>query len=241
MAGHSKFKNIMHRKGAQDKKRAKIFTRALKEVSVAAKAGPDEASNPRLRAAISAAKAVNVPKDKIQNAIDKASSSDANDNLESIDYEGYASGGVAIIIEAVTDNRNRTVSEIRSTLNKNGGSLAESGAVSFMFKRVGLIEYDHAAASEEEMMEIALECGAEDCYVSDTTHRVVCTVENFSSVMSALEDSLEITPILAGLAWIPTTHKELEDEEKIESIVRLISSLEDLDDVQNVFTNMTGA
>ncbi len=235
MAGHSQFKNIMHRKGAQDAKRAKLFTKLLKEVFVAAKIGPDPAYNPRLRAAINAAKVVNVPKDKIQNAMDKAINPANAENFEEIRYEGYGPNGIAIIVEALTDSRNRTASEVRSIFTKNGGSLGETGSVNFLFNRIGLIVYPKTVATEEQMFEAALEVGASDCATYEEHHEIICEPESFGSVRDELEKKYG-TADSSQLTWRPLTQTELDAEGK-EKIQKLIDALEDSDDVQTVISN----
>src|SRR5271154_3366803 len=187
MAGHSQFKNIMHKKGKQDALRSKLFSKLAREITVAAKMGlPDPAMNARLRAAVLEARAENMPKDNIERAIKKASSADT-ENYDEVRYEGYAPGGVAVIIEALTDNRNRTAGEVRSYFTKAGGALAETGAVAFMFDRVGSIEYDAKVATEDEMMEAAIEAGADDVVSDADGHEIVTSLESFAEVVKALE------------------------------------------------------
>jgi YebC/PmpR family DNA-binding regulatory protein len=235
MAGHSQFKNIMHKKGKQDAVRSKVFSKLAREITVAAKLGlPDPNMNPRLRAAVLAARAENMPKDNIERAIKKAAGGDT-ENYDEVRYEGYAPGGVAVIIEALTDNRNRTAGEVRSYFTKAGGALAETGAVSFMFDRVGLIEYDSDAASEDDMMEAALESGADDVASTDEGHEVVTSVEALKDVSKALEERFG-EPRRAGLVWKPQNTIEVDDEAG-EKILRLVGSLEDNDDVQKVYFN----
>src|ERR1700759_3366912 len=188
MAGHSQFKNIMHKKGKQDAIRSKLFSKLAREITVAAKLGlPDPAMNARLRAAVIAARAENMPKDNIERAIKKASGADG-ENYDEIRYEGYAPGGVAVIVEALTDNRNRTAGEVRSYFTKAGGNLAETGAVSFMFDRVGIIEYELDKGSADDMLEAALEAGAYDCTTSDQGHEFVCEANSLADVARALEE-----------------------------------------------------
>jgi YebC/PmpR family DNA-binding regulatory protein len=235
MAGHSQFKNIMHRKGRQDAMRSKLFSKLAREITVAAKLGlPDPGMNARLRAAIQAARAENMPKDNIDRAIKKAAGNDG-ENYEEIRYEGYAPGGVAVIVEALTDNRNRTASEVRSYFTKAGGSLAETGAVSFMFDRVGVIEFDAKAASEDAMMEAAIEAGAEDVSSSEDGHEIVTTMENLRDVAKALEDKFG-EPRKAALVWKPQNLIAADDEAG-EKIMKLLDSLEENDDVQHVYSN----
>jgi len=235
MAGHSQFKNIMHKKGKQDAIRSKIFGKLAREITVAAKAGlPDPNMNARLRAAVLAAKAENMPKDNIDRAIKKASGADS-ENYDEVRYEGYAPGGVAVIIEALTDNRNRTAGEVRSYFTKAGGALAETGAVSFMFDRVGLVEFDKKVASEDAMMEAAIEAGADDVSTGDEIHEVVTTVEGLRDVAKALEEKFGDSR-KAALTWRPQNTIKVDDEQG-EKILKLIGALEDNDDVQNVYAN----
>jgi YebC/PmpR family DNA-binding regulatory protein len=235
MAGHSQFKNIMHKKGRADAARSKLFSKLAREVTVSAKLGlPDPDHNPRLRAAILAARAENMPKDNIERAIKKAQGGDAA-NYDEIRYEGYGPGGVAIIVEALTDNRNRTASEVRSFLTRHGGSLAETGAVSFMFNRVGVIEYDSGKASGDAMLEAAIEAGAEDVSSTASGHEIVAAAENFQEVARKLEAKFG-EPRKAGLVWRPQNTVAVDDESG-EKILKLIETLEDSDDVQNVYAN----
>jgi YebC/PmpR family DNA-binding regulatory protein len=235
MAGHSQFKNIMHKKGKQDAIRSKLFSKLAREITVAAKMGlPDPNMNARLRAAVLAARAENMPKDNIERAIKKASGADA-ENYDEVRYEGYAPGGVAVIVEALTDNRNRTAGEVRSYFTKAGGALAETGAVSFMFDRVGLVEFDKKAASEDAMMEAAIDAGADDVTTTDEIHEVITSVESLRDVAKALEDRFG-EPRKAALAWRPQTMIKVDDESG-EKILKLVGLLEDNDDVQNVYAN----
>jgi len=235
MAGHSKFKNIMHRKGAQDKKRAKMFSRLSKEITVAAKMGaPDPAMNPRLRAAIASARAQNMPKDNIERAIKKSQEA-GGEEYEEIRYEGFAPGGVGVIVEALTDNRNRTAGEVRAAFSKHGGNLAETGAVSFMFDRVGEIEYPAEAGTAEAMLEAALEAGADDCQSDDDGHRFYCEPDALHDVAGALENQLG-EPNATRLTWRPQNTVGIDDE-KAESLIKMLDALEDADDVQNVYAN----
>ena len=235
MAGHSQFKNIMHRKGKQDKVRSKVFGKLAREITVSAKLGlPDPAFNPRLRAAVLAARAENMPKDNIERAIKKALGGDA-ENYDEVRYEGYGPGGVAVIIEALTDNRNRTASEVRATFTKHGGNLAETGAVSFMFDRVGVVQFDANVASAEEMLDAAIEAGAEDVVSNSNGHEVYTTQESLRDVAKALEAKFG-EPRKAALLWKPQNTIALDDE-KGEQLFGLIELLEELDDVQNVYAN----
>ncbi len=235
MAGHSQFKNIMHKKGKQDKLRAKLFSKLAREITVAAKLGmPDPAFNPRLRLAVLAARAENMPKDNIERAINKATGGDG-ENYDEIRYEGYGPGGIAVIVEALTDNRNRTASEVRSYFTKSGGSLGETGSVAFMFDHVGEITFDASAASEDDMMEAAIEAGADDVATEDETHIVTTAMEDLAEVTKSLEEQFG-EPKSSKLVWRPQTTSAV-DEETAEKVLRLIGSLEDNDDVQNVYAN----
>jgi YebC/PmpR family DNA-binding regulatory protein len=235
MAGHSQFKNIMHRKGRKDAVRSKLFGKLAREITVAAKLGlPDPAINPRLRAAIIAARAENMPKDNIERAIKKASGSEA-ENYEEIRYEGYGPGGVAVIVEVLTDNRNRAAGDVRATFTKSGGNLAETGAVSFMFDHVGVIEYDAKVASAEAMFEAALEAGADDVVSNADSHEIYAAQDHFGSVAKALEAKFG-EPRRASLVWRPQNTVAVDDEQG-EKVLRLIESLNEHDDVQNVYAN----
>jgi YebC/PmpR family DNA-binding regulatory protein len=236
MAGHSQFKNIMHKKGKQDAIRSKLFSKLAREITVAAKLGlPDPAMNARLRAAVIAARAENMPKDNIERAIKKAAGGEG-ENYDEVRYEGYAPGGVAVIVEALTDNRNRTAGEVRSYFAKAGGSLAETGAVSFMFDRVGLIVFDRKAADDEAMFEAAIEAGADDVVSGPEEHEVITSVEALREAQKALEAKFG-EPMRASIVWRPQTMIAVDDEMG-EKILRLIGSLEDNDDVQNVTANV---
>jgi YebC/PmpR family DNA-binding regulatory protein len=235
MAGHSQFKNIMHRKGVQDVKKAKIFNKLGREITVAAKMGlPDPAMNPRLRAAVIAARQKNMPKDRIDRAIKSAEGGDAAD-YESIRYEGYGPGGVALIVEALTDNRNRTAPEIRTAFSKAGGALGETNSVSFMFQRLGVITYPGSAASADAIFETAAEAGAENVDSEGGEHEVTTTVENFSAVRDALEEKYG-SATNAALEWRPLTFAT-PTAEQAEALFKLIDVLEDNDDVQTVAAN----
>jgi len=235
MAGHSQFKNIMHRKGRQDKVKSKLFGKLAREITVSAKIGlPDPAMNPRLRAAIIAARAENMPKDNIERAIKKALGGDA-ENYEEIRYEGYGPGGVAVIVEVLTDNRNRTAGEVRATFTKSGGNLAETGAVSFMFDHIGVIEYDAKAAGPEAMFEAALEAGADDVVSSEDGHEIYAVPDSFGSVAKALEAKFG-EPRKSSLVWRPQNTVSVDDEQG-EKVLKLIDSLNEHDDVQNVYAN----
>ncbi|MEH3144571.1 MAG: YebC/PmpR family DNA-binding transcriptional regulator [Methylobacterium frigidaeris] len=235
MAGHSQFKNIMHRKGRVDAVRSKLFSKLAREITVAAKLGtPDPAMNPRLRAAVLAARAENMPKDNIERAIKKAVGGEG-ENYEEIRYEGYGPGGAALIVEAQTDNRNRTASDVRSAFTKAGGSLAETGAVSFMFDRVGLIAFPAAVADADAMLEAAIEAGADDVKSDETGHEVTCEQGALSEVARALEGRFG-EPTRTALVWRPQNTVDVDDETG-EKLIRLVEVIEDQDDVQNVFVN----
>jgi YebC/PmpR family DNA-binding regulatory protein len=235
MAGHSQFKNIMHKKGKQDAIRSKLFSKLAREITVAAKLGlPDPSMNARLRAAVIAARAENMPKDNIERAIKKASGGEA-ENYDEVRYEGYAPGGVAIIVEALTDNRNRTAGEVRSNFAKAGGALAETGAVSFLFDRVGLIVYARGSASDEAMLEAAIDAGAEDVVSEGGTHEIVTSMETLREAQKALEAKFG-EPQKAAIAWRPQNTIAVDDEAG-EKILKLVDALEENDDVQNVYAN----
>lgn len=235
MAGHSQFKNIMHRKGRQDAVRSKMFSKLAREITVAAKAGvPDPSMNPRLRLAIQNAKAQSMPKDNIERAIKKAAGGDS-ENYEEVRYEGYGPGGVAVIVEALTDNRNRTASNVRAAFTKSGGALGETGSVGFMFNRVGEIIYKLEAGDADTVMEAAIEAGAEDVQSDEDGHAIICAFEDIGDVSKALEASLGEAETIKAV-WKPETGAPV-DEEKAQSVLRLIATLEDDDDVQNVYAN----
>jgi len=235
MAGHSQFKNIMHRKGRQDAARSKIFSKLAREITVAAKAGlPDPAANPRLRLAIQNAKAQSMPKENIERAIKKASGNDG-ENYDEIRYEGYGPGGVAIIVEALTDNRNRTASNVRAAFTKAGGSLGETGSVSFMFDRVGEIVYPASVGDADKVMEAAIEAGADDVTSDENGHVITCAFENLGEVVASLEKALG-EPESTKTVWRPQNVTPV-DEERARSVLKLIAILEDDDDVQNVYAN----
>jgi YebC/PmpR family DNA-binding regulatory protein len=235
MAGHSQFKNIMHKKGKQDAIRSKLFSKLAREITVAAKMGlPDPAMNARLRAAVIDARAENMPKDNIDRAIKKASGSDS-ENYDEVRYEGYAPGGVAVIVEALTDNRNRTAGDVRSNFTKAGGALAETGAVSFMFDRVGLILFDKSVASDDAMLEAAIEAGADDVVSGADGHEVITALESLRDAQKALEAKFG-EPRKASLVWRPQNTIAVDDEAG-EKILKLVGALEENDDVQNVYAN----
>ena len=235
MAGHSQYKNIMFRKGRQDKERSKLFSKLAREVTVAARQGmPDPAHNPRLRAAIAAAKQQSMPKDNIQRAIDKATGAGA-ENIEEIRYEGYGPGGAALIVEAQTDNRNRTGSDVRSLFSKYGGALGEPNSVTFLFNRTGVIAYPKGKGSDDAMLEAAIDAGADECVSSAEMHEFLTGIESFGAVRDALEARLGPAEA-ARIEWRPQTATPVSDENG-ESLIKLLEALEDHDDVQNVFGN----
>jgi YebC/PmpR family DNA-binding regulatory protein len=236
MAGHSQFKNIMYRKGAQDKKRAKIFTKIIRELTTAARTGlPDPNANPRLRAAITAAKEANMSKDTVERAIKRGSGADDGENYEEVRYEGYGPGGVAIIVEALTDNRNRTASEVRAAFAKAGGNLGESNSVSFMFDRLGQVTYPARVASVDEMFEAAVEAGADNVESSAEEHVVTGAAETLNGLRDALERRFG-APASARLTWKPKALAPVEGG-AAEALFKLLEALEDSDDVQRVFAN----
>ncbi|MBF0270367.1 MAG: YebC/PmpR family DNA-binding transcriptional regulator [Alphaproteobacteria bacterium] len=236
MAGHSQFKNIMHRKGAQDAKRAKVFTKIIRELTVSAKTGlADPAANPRLRAAIQEARANNMPRDTIERAIKRGQGGDDGANYEEVRYEGYGPGGVAVIVEALTDNRNRTASDIRSAFSKNGGNLGETNSVSFQFDRVGAIHFPVKAASADAMFEAALEAGADNVESGEEGHDVTCAMDDLGMVREALEAKFG-TPESARLEWRPKVTTPI-DGEAAETLLKLLEVLDDHDDVQRVASN----
>ena len=237
MAGHSHAKNVMHRKAAQGAKKAKAFGKLIREITVAAKQGlPDPAANPRLRAAVRAALAANMTKDTIDRDIKRAATGGQGEDYEEVRYEGYGPNGVAIIVEALTDNRNRTAGELRSTFAKNGGTLGETNSVAFQFERKGVIDYPFAAASAEAMLEAAIEAGAQDVESDPATgHEVTTSIEDFFAVRDALEARFGPAGS-AKIEWVPTTVVEL-DEEKARDVLKLVDALDDNDDVQNVYAN----
>ncbi len=235
MAGHSKFKNIMYRKGAQDAKRSKMFSKLSKEITVAAKmGGPDPDANPRLRLAVQNARGQSMPKDNIERAIKKADAGDT-ETYDEIRYEGYGPGGTAVIVEALTDNRNRSASNIRASFSKNGGTLGETGSVAFMFDRVGEIIYAPEAGDADTVLEQAIEAGAEDVVSDEDGHTIICSFEDLGEVSKSLEAALGAAESVKVI-WKPQNLVEV-DEEKAGTLMKLINALEDDDDVQNVFTN----
>jgi YebC/PmpR family DNA-binding regulatory protein len=235
MAGHSQFKNIMHRKGKQDGIRSKMFSKLAREITVAAKTGlPDPTMNAALRLAVQNAKAQSMPKDNIERAIKKASGADA-ETYDAIRYEGYGPGGVAVIVETLTDNRNRTASSVRSTFSKAGGALGETGSVSFSFDHVGEITYKASVGDADKVMEAAIEAGAEDVVSDEDGHTIYCAFEDMNEVSKALESVLGEASSVKAI-WKPQNTIEV-DEDKATSLMKLIDTLEDDDDVQNVYSN----
>ncbi len=236
MAGHSHAKNIMHRKAAQSAKKAQAFGKLIREITVSAKQGlPDPAANPRLRAAVRAALAANMTRDTVDRAIKRAATAGQGEDYVEVRYEGYGPNGVAIIVEALTDNRNRTASDLRSTFAKHGGALGETNSVAFQFERKGVIAYPAAAADPDTMLEAAIEAGASDVESDTDGHEITTTVEDFAAVRDALEARFG-APESAKLEWIPTTTVDL-DEEKARDVLKLVDALDDNDDVQNVYAN----
>lgn len=235
MSGHSKWANIQHRKGRQDAKRGKVFTKAAKEIIIAAKTGGDPAGNPRLRAAIAAAKAVNLPKDKIEAAIRKGTGEDAGGDFVEAFYEGYGPGGIALMVEVATDNKNRTVADVRHLFTKHGGSMGENGSVGWMFERKGVITVDRAAYDEDAIMEKALEAGADDVVDDTDVWTIQTAMGDFANVRDALENA-GVAMQSAELAMVPSTLTQVDVETGLK-LLRLIDALDDNDDVQNVYVN----
>jgi YebC/PmpR family DNA-binding regulatory protein len=236
MAGHSQFKNIMYRKGAQDKKRAKMFTKLIRELTTAARGGlPDPAANPRLRAAILAARQANMPRDTVERAIKRGAGEEDADHYEEVRYEGYGPEGIAVIVEALTDNRNRTASDIRAAFTKWGGNLGETNSVSFMFDRVGEIAFPAAVGSADILFEAAVEAGADNVESDADGHRIVCAPDDLNAVRDALERRFG-APASAKLAWVPKTLNPIEGS-SAETLMKLLEALDDSDDVQNVYAN----
>ncbi len=236
MSGHSQFKNIMHRKGAQDAKRAKIFTKLIRELTTAARSGlPDPNMNPRLRAALVAARTANMSRDTIERAIKRGAGGEDATNYEEVRYEGYGPGGIAIIVEALTDNRNRSASEIRTAFNKHGGAMGETNSVSFMFERKGMVRYPAKVASADAMFEAALEAGADNVESDGEAHEATSAPEDFAQLRDKLEAKFG-PPLEARLAWRPLNNVPVEGE-NAERLLKLIEALEDNDDVQHVSAN----
>ena len=236
MAGHSQFKNIMHRKGAQDIKRGRIFAKIIREITVSARLGlPDPATNPRLRSAMIAARQQNMPKDTIDRAIKKATGAGGDQDIFEMRYEGYGPAGVAVIVESLTDNKNRTASEVRTAFAKSGGALGETNSVAFMFSRLGVVRYGPTVADEDTMLEAAIEAGAENVETSADGHEITVPIDDFFAVRDALEARFGVAD-LAKLEWRPNVSVTL-DEGKAASVLKLLDVLEDNDDVQNVYAN----
>jgi len=237
MAGHSQFKNIMHRKGAQDKKRGKVFTKLIRELTTAARTGlPDPAANPRLRAAVTAARQSNMPRDTIDRAIKRGAGGEDFEAYEEMRYEGYGPGGVAVIVEALTDNRNRTAGDVRTAFTKSGGTLGETNSVSFQFARIGQVTYPVETASADAVLEAAIEAGADDVESDETEHRILCAVDDLSIVRDALETKFG-PATAAKLVWKPQVLVPVEAEDTAIGLFKLIEALEDSDDVQTVYAN----
>ncbi len=237
MAGHSQFKNIMYRKGAQDKMRAKIFSKLAREITVAAKqGGGDPASNPRLRLAIQTARSENMPKDNIERAVLKGTQGTDTSNYEEVRYEGMGPGKVSVIVEALTDNRARTAPVLRSLFSKNGGALGETGSVTFNFERIGYIEYPVAVGTPDAIFEAALDAGADDVVSTDETHEITCQPDDLAAVRDVLEGKLG-TPNVARRDWKPMVQKEITDLETAQKLMKFIDLLNEDDDVQRVITN----
>ncbi len=236
MSGHSQFKNIMHRKGAQDKKRAKVFTKLIRELTSAARIGlPDPAANPRLRAAVLAARAANMSKDTVERAIKRGAGGGEGEAYEEVRYEGYGPGGVAVLVECLTDNRNRTASDVRAAFAKAGGNLGETNSVNFLFDRVGQVAYPATIASSDAMFEAAVDAGADDVESGDDEHLILCASDALNEVRDALEKRFGAA-LAAKFVWKPKTLVPV-DGETAEALFKLLEALEDSDDVQNVFAN----
>ncbi len=237
MAGHSQFKNIMYRKGAQDAKRAKAFAKIAREIIVSVKSGGAEASsNPRLRAALASARAANMPKDNIDRAIKKAAGGDDLSNYEEVRYEGYGVAGVAVIVETLTDNRNRTASEVRSTFSKNGGNLGETGSVGFCFERLGILHFEDSKFNFDQVFEAAVNAGADNVEPIDNLFEVSCPMDAFAAVRDSLIETLG-DPLEAKIMWRPL-NTTVVNEDQAKTLFKMIDTLEDSDDVQNVYTNV---
>ena len=236
MAGHSQFKNIMHRKGAQDARRARQFAKLIREITVSARIGlPDPAANPRLRTAMAEARGANMPRDTIERAVKKATGAAGGEDYVDVRYEGYGPAGVAVIVEALTDNRNRTASDVRAAFNKHGGALGETNSVAFLFARLGVVQYPAATATADAMLEAAIDAGADNVESGPDGHEVTCAPDDWHAVRDALEARFG-PPAAARLDWRPGTVVTL-DEERAASLLKLIDALEDNDDVQNVYAN----
>ena len=237
MSGHSKWSTIRHKKGAADAKRGKVFTKLIKEIMIAARmGGGDPIGNPRLRAAIAAAKTENMPKDNIERAIKKGTGELEGTSYEEVNYEGYGPGGVAILVDVMTDNRNRAASDVRHIFSRNGGNLGEAGCVAWMFSMKGSIVFNKEGISEEEIMEVALEVGAEDVLDQEDQIEVTTSIEDFTNVKGAFEDR-GMTYELAEITMVPQTTVRIEDEKVAQQLLRLMDALEDSDDVQHAYAN----
>ncbi len=236
MAGHSKFKNIQHRKGAQDKRRAKIFTKLVRDIVTAAQSNPDVNTNPKLRSAVAAARVQNLPRERIDKAIHQASDPGQKDNYTEMRYEGFAPGGIAIIVEALTDNKNRTASEVRASFTKFGGNLGETGSVSFMFDQVGMIRFPANVGSSDDVLEAAIEAGARDVESDEAAHTIYSDIGDFASALEYLSAKYGV-PEEAHIGWRPQTLITIDNKEQAEKLMKMIDMLEDSDDVQNVFGN----
>lgn len=237
MAGHSQFKNIMYRKGAQDAKRAKMFAKIAREILVSVKSGGADAnSNPRLRAALAQARGANMPKDNVDRAIKKALGGDDLSNYEEVRYEGYGIAGVAVIVETLTDNRNRTASEVRSTFSKNGGNLGETGSVAFCFERLGMLQFEAEKYDFDKVFEASVNAGADNVEMVDDVHEVTCPMEAFAEVRDALIENLG-DPREAKIIWRPLNTIAV-NAEQAKTLIKMIDTLEDSDDVQNVYSNV---
>lgn len=237
MAGHSKFKNIQHRKGAQDKKRAKVFTKLVREIITAVKSGgPDQQSNARLRNSLIGARSQNLPKERIDRAISAASDSANNENYSEIRYEGFAPGGIAIIVEALTDNKNRTAAEVRAAFTKFGGNLGETGSVSFLFDHVGIVRYPETIGSIEDVLESAIDANAKDVVTEGDSHLIYTDIENFSQSLEILSNKYG-DPEESYIGWVPANTITITEKERAEKLLKLVDTLEESDDVQMVFGN----
>jgi YebC/PmpR family DNA-binding regulatory protein len=235
MSGHSKWATIKHKKGALDAKRGKIFTRLIKEITIAAKQGGDPEKNPRLRTAVAAAKAENMPSDNIKRAIQRGTGELPGVSYEEITYEGYGPGGAALLVDVTTDNKNRTVSEIRHMFSKHGGNLGEAGSVAWMFHKKGLIVVPKAAAKEDALMDIVIEAGGDDLQVQEDSYEIVTSPENYESVLEAVKKA-GITPLTSEVSKLPQNYIMLEGN-SASAMIRLMEALDDHDDVQHVYSN----
>ncbi len=238
MAGHSQFKNIMHRKGAQDKKRAALFARLTREIMVATRAGlPDPESNARLRTAMQAARQANMPKDNIARAIRRAAGGEDGTRFEEVRYEGYGAGGAAILLEALTDNRNRTAGEIRMLFSKHGGTLGESNSVAYLFSHCGEIRLEAKAVDGDKLLEVAIDAGAEDCALEDQEQVITCAASDLAAVTDALSQDFAEALLRSGLVWRTLTAHPVADEDQAKSLLSLLEALEESEDVRAVYSN----